>query len=475
MNKENSNTKIKKVLPQGEDLGGALIIGAGLCGSLLALRLAQRGYQIDLREERSDLRKTDISVGKSINLAFSDRGIKALKMAGVVDKVSPLCIPMTGRMIHSIEGETFLSPYSAREDEYINSVSRGQLNSLLLDEVEKFDNVKLTFNSECTSVDLENNTATFFNTDFKKEEKNSADVIFGADGAGSILRKEMFLQRSVLFSYSQQFLEHGYKELSIPPTKNGEFRTYKNALHIWPRGEYMLIALPNLDGSFTVTLFLSHKNSTYSFEELNSKEKIQQFFQEQFADALELMPNLVEEFQRNPVGNLGTIKCSPWNYKGKTLLIGDAAHAVVPFYGQGMNASFEDVFVLDQYIEKYKGDWAKIFYEYEKERKKDADAIGDLAVENFYEMRDHVANPIFKKKRQIEMELETNHPYYSKYSMVTFKEDMPYSEAKKIGNAQDKALLNLIVDNKIEGLNSEEIFELVNKEVKVIISQRQFE
>ncbi|MFK5880282.1 MAG: NAD(P)/FAD-dependent oxidoreductase [Flavobacteriaceae bacterium] len=446
-----------------------LIIGAGLCGSLLALRLAQRGYKIELREERSDLRKTDISAGKSINLAFSDRGIKALKMVGVVDKVFPLCIPMTGRMIHSIESEAFLSPYSAREGEYINSVSRGQLNGLLLDEVEKFDNVTLLFNSECTSVDLENNTATFFDKNYDKVEIVAAAIIFGADGAGSILRKEMFLQRSILFSYSQQFLEHGYKELSIPPTESGGFRTYKNALHIWPRGEYMLIALPNLDGSFTVTLFLPHSSSEYSFSELNTDEKVSNFFQKQFPDALELMPNLIEEYHNNPVGNLGTIKCSPWSYKEKTMLIGDAAHAVVPFYGQGMNASFEDVYVLDQYIEKYEGDWNKILVEYEKERKKDADAIGDLAVENFYEMRDHVSNPIFKKKRLIEMELETNHPYYSKYSMVTFKEDMPYSEAKKIGNAQDKALLNLIADNKIEGLNSKEIFELVNKEVTEIL------
>ncbi len=446
-----------------------LIIGAGLCGSLLALRLAQRGYKIELREERPDMRKTDISAGKSINLAFSDRGIKALKMVGVVDKVFPLCIPMTGRMIHSIEGETFLSPYSARDGEYINSVSRGQLNGLLLDEVEKFDNVTLQFNSKCTSVDFENNTVGCFDNISGVEEKINATIIFGADGAGSILRKEMFLQRKILFSYSQQFLEHGYKELSIPPTESGGFKTYRNALHIWPRGEYMLIALPNLDGSFTVTLFLPHKNSEYSFSELNTDEKVNKFFQKQFPDALELMPNLIEEFQNNPVGNLGTIKCNPWNYKGKTLLIGDAAHAVVPFYGQGMNASFEDVYVLDQYIKKHEGNWSKILIEYEKDRKKDADAIGDLAVENFYEMRDHVANPIFKKKRQIEMELETKFSYYSKYSMVTFKEDIGYNEAKRIGNAQDKALLNLIANNRVEGLSIEKIFELVKKEVSEIL------
>ncbi|MBV1888232.1 MAG: FAD-dependent monooxygenase [Urechidicola sp.] len=446
-----------------------LIIGAGLCGSLLALRLAQRGYQIDLRESRSDLRATDISAGRSINLAFSDRGIQALKMAGIVDKVFPLCIPMTGRMIHSIEGETFLSPYSAREGEYINSVSRGGLNGLLLDEVEKYDNVSLSFQNECTSVDLAENTATFYNRNSNAEEKISAVIIFGSDGSGSVLRKEMFLQRKILFSYSQQFLEHGYKELTIPAINNGDFRAYKNALHIWPRGKYMLIALPNLDGSFTVTLFLPHKATAYSFEELNTDDKVKDFFNQQFPDAVELMPNLIEEYHKNPVGNLGTIKCSPWNYKGKTLLIGDAAHAVVPFYGQGMNASFEDVFVLDKFIDKHEGDWIKIFDEYEKQRKKDADAIGDLAVENFYEMRDHVSNPIFKKKREIELEFEKRFPYYSKYSMVTFKEDMGYDKAMRIGNAQDKALLNLIADKKIEGLELEELFELVKNGVSEIL------
>lgn len=446
-----------------------LIIGAGLCGSLLALRLAQRGYQIELREERKDLRKHDISAGKSINLAFSDRGIKALKMAGVVEKVFPLCIPMHGRMIHSIYGETFMSNYSGRADEYINSVSRGELNALLLNEVEQFENVDLIFDSPCKAVDLETNTATFENSITGITEDVSAAIIFGADGAGSILRKELFLQRKLLFSYSQQFLDHGYKELTIPPTKEGGFRTLKNALHIWPRGKYMLIALPNLDGSFTVTLFLPHSGTDYSFEALNSKEKVTSFFAEQFADAVKMMPELAEDYFNNPVGNLGTIKCNPWNYKGKTLILGDAAHAVVPFYGQGMNASFEDVYVLDQYIEKYPGDWATIFTEYEKERKKDADAIGDLAVENFYEMRDHVANPVFQEKRKIELELEKQFDYHSKYSMVTFNEKMPYSEAKKIGNAQDKALLNLIVDGKIEGLSLDEIHKKVKEVSNEII------
>lgn len=436
-----------------------LIIGAGLCGSLLALRMAQRGYKVELREERPDLRKTDISAGKSINLAFSDRGIKALSMAGVVEKVFPLCIPMNGRMIHSVNGETFMSPYSGREGEYINSVSRGELNGLLLDEVEQFDNVKMVFNTPCVSVDLKKTSAIFLEDD--NENEIHADVIFGADGAGSVVRKELFNQREVLFSYSQDFLEHGYKELTIPPTDSGRFRTEKNALHIWPRGKYMLIALPNLDSSFTVTLFLEHKGEEYSFAELNTEEKVLTFFKEQFADALELMPNLVDEYFKNPVGNLGTIKCNPWTFNGKSLIIGDAAHAVVPFYGQGMNASFEDVYVLDQFIDKYEGDWPKIFEAYEQERKKDADAIGDLAVENFYEMRDHVANPDFKKKRQIEMELETNFNYFSKYSMVTFREDMTYSEAKEKGNYQDKMLLDLVSSGKDEQMSLEEIWKTI--------------
>ncbi|AOW20282.1 FAD-dependent oxidoreductase [Urechidicola croceus] len=446
-----------------------LIIGAGLSGSLLALRLAQRGYIVNLRESRPDLRITDISAGRSINLALSNRGINALKMVGILDKVLPLCIPMNGRMIHSVEEETFLSNYSGREGEYINSISREDLNTLLLNEADKFENISITFNNKCKKVDLENNIATFWDYKSESEEKVEATIIFGADGAGSSLRKSMFLKREMLFSYSQQYLKHGYKELSIPPSNNGNFRTFKNALHIWPRGSYMLIALPNLDGSFTVTLFLSHEEEEYNFKDLDSKEKLSTFFRNQFPDAFKLMPNLVEEFFDNPVGNLGTIKCEPWNYKGKTLLIGDAAHAIVPFYGQGMNASFEDVFILDTFIEKYKGDWSKIFFEYEKERKKDTDAIGDLAIENFYEMRDHVANHIFKEKRKIELVLEQKFSYFSKYSMVTFNENISYSDASIIGNAQDKALLNLIADGKLEGLNSEQIFAKVKQETLDII------
>ena len=428
-----------------------LIVGAGLCGSLLALRLAQRGYKVEVYESRSDLRTTDISAGRSINLALSDRGFKALHLAGVEQKAREICIPMYGRLVHDIEGNTFASNYSGREGEYINSISRGDLNGILLTEAEKHKNVTIHFNQRCTSIDIEKSTATFQNYQSKEENTVKSDVIFGTDGAGSILRKSYYLEKKFLFSYSQDYLTHGYKELEIPADANGKHQISKDHLHIWPRGEYMLIALPNMDGSFTVTLFLGNEEGAYHFKGLDSEEKIKAFFVEQFPDALALIPNIAEEFSNNPTGALGTVKCSPWSYKNNTLIMGDAAHAVVPFYGQGMNASFEDVVVLDEILNQNLENWEAVFKAYTKARKQDADAIGELAVENYYEMRDHVANPLFKQKRKIEMDLEKNFPteYFSKYSMVTFNADIGYDEAMRIGRAQDKVLLNMIADKDI--------------------------
>ncbi|WP_432412919.1 FAD-dependent oxidoreductase [Rasiella sp. SM2506] len=451
-----------------------LIIGAGLCGSLLALRMAQRGYNVQLVEKRPDLRKQHQDAGRSINLALSDRGLKGLRLAGVEELAKELCIPMLGRMIHDTEGTTFLSKYSGRKDEFINSISRPGLNMLLLDEAEKMPNVEIIFNKGCKSVNLENASATFKDYTTDEEVTYRGDVVLGTDGAGSVVRKNMFNHKKFLFSFSQEWLTHGYKEITIPAAEGGGYRTDKGALHIWPRGEDMLIALPNLDGSFTVTLFLPYSNSDYCFDTLTTPEMVTEYFSKEYPDAVALMPNLVEEFFDNPTGPLGTIKCSPWNSYGKTLLLGDAAHAIVPFYGQGMNASFEDVVVFDEILNDFEGkeDWQKVFYEYEKARKKDTDAIADLAVDNFHEMKEHTASPLFQQKRKLETAFEAEFPqeYYSKYSLVTFKEAITYSEALKKGRAQDKAILNLIADGKItEVMSLREKLELVQKETNAIM------
>lgn len=462
-------------------MNNILIIGAGLCGSLLALRMAQRGFQVTLVEKRPDLRKVTQDAGRSINLALSDRGLRGLRLAGVEQEAKKLCIPMNGRMIHDKAGKSFLSPYSGRKYEYINSISRPGLNMLLLDEAEKMPNVNIIFNHACEEVDLENASATFKDFNSKKVIKIEADAIFGTDGAGSAVRKSMFESHKFLFSFSQQWLSHGYKELEIPATENGGYRTYKNALHIWPRGEDMLIALPNLDGSFTVTLFLPYENSDYCFANLTSPEMVHKYFNKEFPNVVEMIPNLADEFFTNPTSPLGTVKCSPWNAFGKTLLLGDAAHAIVPFYGQGMNASFEDVVVFDEILEKYvpsqpsqrEGvNWEMIFKEYEALRKKDTDAIADLAVDNFHEMKEHTAMEIFQKKRKLETAFEAEFPeeYYSKYSLVTFKESITYSEAMKRGRAQDKAILNLFDDGKIKDeMSLKEKLELVIKETEAIL------
>ncbi|TDU42816.1 kynurenine 3-monooxygenase [Gelidibacter sediminis] len=433
-----------------------LIIGAGLCGSLLALRLGQRGFNVNLYEMRPDLRKVEISAGRSINLALSDRGLKAMRLAGVEDKVKELCIPMNGRLLHDMEGNTVLAPYSGREHEFINSISRGDLNALLLDEAEKHQNVNIYFNKKCKSVDFENTTALFEDYETKENFVEDADIIIATDGAGSALRKSYFLGKKILFSFSQDWLTHGYKELSILPAKNGGYQTYKNALHIWGRDSFMLIALPNLDGSFTVTLFLSFDEGEYNFGNLTTPEKVLEFFEKYFKDALELMPNLVDDFFTNPTSPLGTVKCSPWHYKGNTLLMGDAAHAIVPFYGQGMNASFEDVVVFDKALDEgepnSEAGWEAIFKAYENSRKMDTDAIADLAIDNFHEMKGHVNNAIFREKRNLEMAFEKNFPddYSSKYSLVTFNEDIGYREAMLRGRAQDKAILNMLADKELD-------------------------
>ena len=440
-----------------------LIVGAGLCGSMLALRMAQRGYQVVVYESRSDLRKSDISAGRSINLALSNRGLKALRMAGIEEKARELCIPMKGRLMHDVASNTFESNYSGREGEFINSISRGDLNGLLLTEAEKYSNVKIHFNTKCLEIDIETKIASFQSFDSEKQFTVQADVIFGTDGAGSSLRKS-YEKQFPEFSVTQDFLTHGYKELEIPADINGNHIISKEHLHIWPRGDYMLIALPNMDGSFTVTLFLSYSEGLYNFDNLVTEEKIIEFFKKDFPDALSLIPDVLKEFENNPTGKLGTIKCYPWSYKGNTLLLGDSSHAIVPFYGQGMNASFEDVYVFDNVLNQFEGDWLTVFSEFQKQRKIDTDAIADLAIDNYYEMRDHVANPLFKEKRIVEMNLEKYFPteYFSKYSLVTFNEYIGYHEAMTKGRAQDKVLLKM-AENPIYSSSLQMSKELMNK------------
>ncbi|MDC1539105.1 FAD-dependent monooxygenase [Flavobacteriaceae bacterium] len=458
-------------MPKQENI---LIIGAGLCGSLLALRLGQRGFKVRVIEMRPDLRTVDISAGRSINLAFSNRGLKAIKLVGLESKVDALCIPMHGRMIHDKEGNTFLSNYSGRENESINSISRELLTALLLDEAEALDNVTIEFEHRCTTVDFEAKIGVFENRISGATFQVEADLIFGTDGAGSALRKSYFQERKFLFSFSQHYLTHGYKELTIQPDTNGDFKAFKNALHIWPRGDFMIIALPNLDGSFTVTLFLSYETGEYNFDNLTTPEIVTEFFQKEFPDALKLMPNLVEEFFENPTAPLGTVKCFPWHYKKNSLLLGDSAHAIVPFYGQGMNASFEDVVEFDRFLDLHDGDWEATLKAFGTHRKIDTDAIADLAIDNFHEMKNHVANPLFQEKRKIEMALEAQFPdvYYSKYSLVTFKETIGYNEAMTIGRAQDTAILNLLSAQKItpnEDLNT--VLKKVQQETSTILKE----
>ncbi|HMT08739.1 MAG TPA: NAD(P)/FAD-dependent oxidoreductase [Pyrinomonadaceae bacterium] len=425
-------------------MSNVAIIGAGLAGSLLSIYLAKRGIVVDVYEARGDMRKETVAAGRSINLALSDRGIAALREVGMDEYMLAEAVPMYGRMIHTVSGETKLLPYSGRQREYINSVSRAGLNIALINEAEKYSEVTLHFSERCTSFDCETGTATF-----ETGRVVNADTVIATDGAGSAVRLAMEDQVAEHVS-NTVFLDHGYKELHIPPARNGGFLLEKNALHIWPRHQFMMIALPNFDGSFTCTLFLAHKGDV-SFEALTDEDTVRDLFNREFPDAVPLMPTLVEDFFENPTGNLGTLKCWPWNVAGRALLLGDSAHAVVPFYGQGMNCAFEDVRVLDGLLSEPGAiatgsniDWKSIYGEYSQLRKINTDAIADMAEENFYEMRDRVADPVFQRKRELETKLEQTYPdYFSKYSMVTFREDLPYSVAKEKGNAQDALLMSI--------------------------------
>jgi kynurenine 3-monooxygenase len=430
---------------------------------------------VSVYEARGDMRLETVAAGRSINLALSDRGIAALRDIGMDEYMLAEAMPMYGRLIHSAGGETKLLPYSGREGEYINSVSRSGLNIALINEAEKYEEVRFHFGRRCIDLDRETGEAIF-----SDGSRVMGSTVIAADGAGSAIRTAMLNGGVERFNYSLRWLDHGYKELVIPSVAEFDqlpagvsiraerFVMDERALHIWPRHKFMMIALPNFDGSFTCTLFLAHKGDV-SFEEISRRstqinadkdhcadprhlcesaaKSVLEFFESEFPDAVQLMPTLVEDFFSNPTGNLGTVKCFPWNIGGKALLLGDAAHAVVPFYGQGMNCAFEDVRVLDGLIEKHGTDWETVYEEYGELRKVNTDAIADMAEENFYEMRDATADPVFRRKRELETRLEQTYPdYFSKYSMVTFREDLPYSVAKEKGNAQDRLLMEICRD-----------------------------
>ena len=434
------------------------LIGAGLVGSLLACYLRKQGYQVEVYERRSDMRKEGGYAGRSINLALSDRGWRGLRGVGLVDEVRKVAIPMAGRMIHNLDGGMAYQAYG-KEGQAINSVSRGGLNQLLMDEAEKAG-ARIHFNMRCTHLDLESNTLSFENTVSGEQSIVKSALIISSDGAFSAGRLSMmFSDRS---NYSQYYIEHGYKELTIPASDNGGFRLEKNALHIWPRGGYMLIALPNPDGSFTCTLFFPFEGSP-SFAELDSVEKVRDFFKEIFPDAYAMMPGLEHDFFNNPTGSLVTVKTYPWTFKNRVLLIGDAAHAIVPFYGQGMNCGFEDCVELDRLITEHNHDWNQIMPAYEKARKPNGDAVADLAMANFIEMRDLVGQPQFLLRKKIEARFSERHPgqWTPLYSMVTFSET-PYSVALREGKRQDRIMDQVMALPDIENKwDSEEVEQLI--------------
>jgi kynurenine 3-monooxygenase len=434
------------------------ITGAGLVGSLLAIYLKNRGYQVSVFERRNDMRKNAGYEGRSINLALSNRGIRALEEVGLAEELKKEAIPMHGRMIHDLQGHLNFQPYG-KAGQYINSISRSGLNKVLMTKAESLG-VEFHFEQRVTAVDFEKTELTIQHSTFNIQH-SPFDLIIGSDGAFSAVRLAM--QFTDQFNFSQSYIEHGYKELHIPTGVAGSFQMEKNALHIWPRESYMLIALPNPDGSFTLTLFFPFTGET-SFETLSTKEKVTDFFKSVFPDAYALMPQLLEEFFQNPSSSLVTMRCYPW-VRNKTLLIGDAAHAIVPFYGQGMNAGFEDCRVLNQLLDQFADDWDQVLPSFQEIRKPNADAIAKLALDNFVEMRDLVNDADFILRKKIESKLHELFPekWIPLYSMVTFHENIPYSVAYETGQKQKRimegVLKQLDIEKNWENLDFKEIVE----------------
>jgi kynurenine 3-monooxygenase len=420
-----------------------ILIGSGLAGGLLAAYLGRRGYDVDLYERRADPREGNIVGGRSINLALSTRGIHALEQLGIADEVLQHAIPMRGRMIHDKSCNLHFAPYDVDPNKHINSIGRAALNTTVIEAAQRYPNVRVMFNHRCTDVDLTEATAHLEtgNGQTRKDQliPVRGDAVIGVDGAFSAVRQSM-QEKLQKFDYDESYLAHGYKELTIPPGPNGSWQMEKEALHIWPRKSFMMIALPNPDGSFTCTLFWEFEGPR-SFASTKTDDDVHRFFDGEFPDAVPLMPALLEDFKNNPTGSLVTIRCAPWFYKNKVTLVGDAAHAVVPFYGQGMNAAFEDCVVLDECLAEFPDNRERAFAEYFARRKENAEALADLAIDNFIEMRDKTASKTFRAKKKLDHALEAALPgiYLPLYTMVTFTR-IPYAEAAQRARQQDSII-----------------------------------
>ncbi len=421
------------------------IIGSGLVGSLLAIYLKRKGHAVTVFDRRPDIRTVEFS-GRSINLAMSNRGWKALRKLGLEDSIKEIAIPLDKRAMHVNEKPVYFQKYG-KEGEAIWSISRGILNRKMIDLAEQAGTI-FRFNEKVWDIDLPE--AKIFTGESEKSEwkEYQYDLVFGCDGAFSRVRHKM--QRRSRFDYSQNFIDVGYKELTIPPNEDGTHKLDKNSFHIWPRGKFMLIAMPNVDGSFTCTLFLPFEGE-FSFENITNEKEAKAFFKTYFPNVRKEIENLSKDFFNNPTSAMVTMKCYPWSYWDKVALVGDSAHAIVPFYGQGMNAGFEDISELDDLMDTYGDDWETIFSEYQKIRKPNADAIAELSYRNFVEMSSKTANPKFLLQKKIEKRFATRHPekWIPVYSRVTFSE-RPYVEALAIGDRQEKIMQQVMQHPNIE-------------------------
>ena len=411
------------------------IVGAGLAGSVLAAQLGQRGIEVDVYERRPDPRVAGAERGRSINLALSARGLAAITQLGLRREVLARALPMRGRTVHPVRGDTAYQPYSAEGTRAINSISRSELNAILLDCAEKSPGVRIHFEHRVTGVEPEKGELTLATPEGTR--KATADVILANDGAYSAVRASLQFREG--FSYSQDFLDHGYKELTIVAGPDGRHQLDPCSLHIWPRGDSMMIALPNLDGSYTCTLFWP-KSGLGGFDSLRTPTEIVSFFEKNYPDAVPLMPDLVEDYRANPVGSLVTVRCRPW-VSGRVALVGDAAHAIVPFYGQGANAAMEDCVELVRCFDEARGDWPATLVEYQKQRKPNTDAIADYALQNFVEMRDSVGSNVFRTKTALRLALEraSGGRYTSRYELVSFS-TVPYADIAPRLQRQDRLL-----------------------------------